>query len=164
MGKSAGPLRRKGDGRTGAKMPEDDALPWGTAQRASARPGALEWLLDYEIRCASRYRRFTTVVMVASVRDSCNMRDRLGECRRASDAFFQTNGTAAILMGETDVLGALTAVNRYKDLCKEDSDLRFAVASYPTDVRAAPEMLATVQRRLRAAKALKEPGAVVSAG
>ena len=34
---------------------------------------ALEWLLDYEMRTAARYRRFVSVVMVASASDIGNV-------------------------------------------------------------------------------------------
>jgi hypothetical protein len=52
-------------------------------------------------------------------------------------------------------------VNRYKSACKETGDLRFGLVSYPTDVRDSATMIAMGQRRLQAAKAGKEPGAVV---
>jgi hypothetical protein len=121
----------------------------------------LEALLDYEIRGSMRYRRPMSLVLVAPVRSRVNLRELLGPILRASDKLFQIGGHAAILMGETDRDGALTAIRRYKEACNDEIDLRFALASFPDDGTNAQELIATARRRLGKALAC-ERGAVIA--
>jgi hypothetical protein len=126
----------------------------------------LEWLLDYELRSAVRYRRFVSVILVAygDGNGRRNPRGLIGDnLLRASDEFFELNGDCAIVMGETDRIGALAAIERLKRLCNGESDLRFAVISFPLDGHIARELLSTAHRRLDKARALGS-GAVVATG
>lgn len=125
--------------------------------------GTLEQFLDYELRSATRYRRFTTLVLISRSAEAWDPRALIGEIMRSSDEFFYLEGGgAAILMGETDGIGALAAVGRYRLACREEKDIRFSLTTYPSDVRSVAEMLVIGQRRLQKAKGRSEPGCVVS--
>jgi len=121
-----------------------------------------ERLLDYEIRCANRYRRFVSIAMVASPNGHAIPRQNFGpNMIRDCDEFFEFKDVSVILMGETDSAGAQAALER----CMiQESDLCFAVASFPFDGRTAAELLASARRRLDKAKKTQARGAVMSAG
>jgi hypothetical protein len=113
---------------------------------------ALEWLLDYEMRSAARYRRFVSVVMVASASGIGNVGQLLKDYVRTSDEVFDLGAFTTVVMSETDSTGAQRAVERFKRTCSEKCDLRFAVGSYPGDGQYAPEFVTTVYRRLKEAQ------------
>lgn len=123
----------------------------------------LRWLVDYELRAAERYRRFVTLMLVASRNGGFLLKDVLAKTKRESDRLFELDNEVAILMSETDVAGALTAVERYKSLFSEEIDLRFSVVSFPLDGVNCSDLMGKVFQRLDEAKAL-ECGAVVSHG
>jgi hypothetical protein len=134
------------------------------AQKVPDSQELLNQILGYEIRCASRYRRFTALVLIAVQTEFPEIQAMLSEHLRGCDAQFVSKNTVALLMSETDTAGALIAINRYKAGCKDGIDMRFALASYPTDARDAAEMLATARRRLETARKSPESGAVVASG
>ena len=123
----------------------------------------LEWMLDHELRLAERHRRFVSLTMVKS--DSkINQKELLSNTIRNSDVYFEFNESlGAILMSETDISGALVAVERYKKICNGDFKLRFAVGTYPQDNHPAPRFVSTVYKRMKKAE-LQEPGTVVTEG
>ena len=124
----------------------------------------LEELLDYEIRCSSRYRRFVSIVMVANGNGAnVDLKHLLGEHVRSSDSYFEFKNASAILMGETDINGSLQAVDRYKSNYSSEIDLRFAVASYPNDGQSTLEILDTLLRRSDESK-LGKHGEVIAQG
>ena len=121
----------------------------------------LEWMLDHELLLAERYRRFVSVTMIKS-KVPAEQKQVLADTIRESDVYFEfSDSFGAILMSETDGTGALAAVERYKQSCGADTDIRFAVGSYPQDHQPAPKFLSTVYQRMKSAEAL-EPGAVVT--
>lgn len=123
----------------------------------------LRWLVDYELRAAERYRRFVTLILVTTNTGCFFLKDILMKTKRESDKLFELDNELAILMSETDLNGALVAVERYKSLFSEDVDLRFSVVSFPLDGVNCADLLGKVYRRLNAAKML-ECGAVVCNG
>lgn len=123
----------------------------------------LQVFLDYELRASARYRRFVTLVVFSSADGSVDYFDSLGAIIRGSDEFFDLDSTGAILMGETDSSDALVAVERFKSRCRDGMDLRFAMASYPSDGRAPAELLSAAYRRLDHAR-MSVAGAVVCSG
>lgn len=147
--------------RRAAVTPEPDDTPSRHDSRMTGL-GHLITLLRYELRCAARYRRFTALVLVATKIPVQSLHRILEETLRGSDELLPMNGGVAILMGETDGRGALSAVARYRTVCRDQQDMRFSIVSYPGDVRDAEEMLSIAQRRLREAKSRQEAGSVVS--
>lgn len=135
----------------------------GVMRHSSAGLELLEWLLDYEIRAAARYRRFATLVMIGSGNGPVNIRELLIDSVRDSDEYFELDSSSAVLMGETDGADALVAVHRYKARCDDDVDLRFSVASYPGDGRGVGELVSAAQRRLNQARG-RHRGAIVTSG
>lgn len=123
----------------------------------------LEWLLDYEVRSSVRYRRFLSIVLVACSDGRDAKQLACTNTLRESDARFEVEDGLAIVMGETDRLGALVAVERFRRRCGEGIDLRFAVVSFPVDGYIVSDLLATAYRRVSRAKTL-HPGAVVATG
>ena len=122
----------------------------------------LEWMLDYEMRSAMRYRRFLSLVVITS-EEPGGLHGMLRDAVRGSDEVFQLDSGAAILMGETERSGALKAVERLQRAAHEEVLLRFAVNTFPFDGHTVAELLGTAQRRLEKARNL-EPNAVVSTG
>ena len=71
--------------------------------------------LEYELQASSRYRRYVSVVLLKGVGNgAAHLKDSLSEIIRNSDASFSFGNYMAILMGETDDTGSLTAIERYK--------------------------------------------------
>lgn len=121
--------------------------------------GYLQWLLDYELRCCERYRRFVSIVYVKS-NGGARFPDVCGDLLRRSDELVDMRPASAVIMSETNADGALLAVSRFKSRCDAVMDLRYAVAAYPADGRTADDLLTTAQNRLEQAKG-RERGAVV---
>jgi hypothetical protein len=123
-------------------------------------PVNLEWLLDYELCVAARYRRPVSLIMIG-----CNDGDLrpklLGSVMRGSDELFLLEADAAIVLSETEKAGALRAVERYKEAYLDCMDLRFAVVSYPGDGRTMECLLRTACQRMARAKR-GSLGAVIS--
>lgn len=121
----------------------------------SANYNYFNMLLDYELRSAERYRRFVSLVSITSDNDSVQYEKLLHDTFRTSDEIFENGGNVFILMAETDVWGALRAIERYKRKCQDVIDIRFSVALYPHDGQAVESLLRHVRRRLDKAKADK---------
>ncbi|MFC1737280.1 hypothetical protein ACFL1X_14305 [Candidatus Hydrogenedentota bacterium] len=119
-----------------------------------------ETLLEYELRCSERYRRFLSVVMLKSGKETVDFRNLFGDLVRDSDVLFELEGKAMVLMSETDQTGAMNAVTRFKTMCNGALDVRYSVAVFPADGRSAGNLMDTGQRRLELAQA-QTAGAVV---
>ena len=114
--------------------------------------GLLHWLVDYELRSSHRYRRFLAVVSVACDHGRVGFKDIVSDVLRDSDEVVEKDLGAAILMGETDGAGALTAISRYKARCEGAMDMRFGVATYPRDGCDATTLLEVAGGRLEEAR------------
>lgn len=126
------------------------------------KKGDLERQLEHEQRLAARYRFFVSVVMVSPKEAGVGVRELLNETLRECDEVYVLDEGIAILMPHTTLDDALTAVDRYKTFCANRIDLRFSIATYPTDDTAA-DLLARARARLMEAK-LGEFGQVVAFG
>lgn len=121
-------------------------------------------LLKYELNAAERYRRFVSVVMVASADGLDKIKHILQETLRSSDIMEEYEGAAVVLMSETDSCGALSAIARYRErIMGRTEDLRFALATYPNDEGGADGLFDTAARRLQNCSA-REFGAVAMMG
>lgn len=127
--------------------------------------GFLTKFLGYELRSAERYRRFLSLVMVASPRTNERVNRLLGDSLRTSDVVADFDGASVILMSETNSAGALSAIERYKNTenIKNVHDLRFSLVTFPSDNGGAESMIAAAFRRLQKA-AEGDPGAVIMTG
>ncbi len=124
----------------------------------------LEWLLDYELRCAERYRRYVSVVMMAAEGQSgAQLLQLLNDQVRKSDEVFDLEYGTAILMGETDLPDSLRAIQRFRGYCEGNVELKCAIASYPEDRGSARDMVAALYRRIQTA-AKGENGTIVTNG
>ena len=122
----------------------------------------LEKQLKHEQRLAARYRFFVSVVMVAPTESGVSVRQILDETLRECDEIFVLDEGLAILMPHTTLQDANRAVERFKAFCAERIDLRFSIATYPTD-DAAQSLLDRARERLEEAKS-GEFGEVVISG
>jgi len=122
----------------------------------------LERQLEHEQRLAARYRFFVSVVMVAPTQSGMSVRDLLGDTLRECDEIYVLDDSVAILMPHTTLQDANRAVDRFKAFCAERVDLRFSIATYPTD-DAALGLLDRARERLAEAKS-GEFGEVVLSG
>lgn len=123
----------------------------------------LEWLLNYELTQSIRHRRYLSLVMLSSEESSEKPRMILNKMVRSSDPLFAVNGTLAVLMGDTNSVGALKAVERYRGEINRSIDVRYSVVSFPDDAKGTEELMDTAYRRLETAKGL-ESDAIVSWG
>jgi len=123
----------------------------------------LEWLLGYELRGAARHRYFVSVVMMAPHDEKISMIQLLKNTVRASDQFFTVEGESAVLMAHTARDEARKAVERYRNRCNGEVDVRYSIASYPDDGGAVADILKTAEQRLIQAKRAGF-GAIVSGG
>lgn len=121
----------------------------GRVERSTAE---LEWLLDYELCLALRHQRNVSLVLMTDVKGELNLGVLEGLIRR-SDELFRLRHDAALLMSETSKGGALKAVERYREACLGQYELRFAVASFPNDGRLTGVLLNVAHRRLGRARA-----------
>ncbi len=109
-------------------------------------------LLEYELLAAERYRRFVSLVMVTSQNDLEGLRALLGEHVRDSDVMSNFDHSVAVLMGETDGTGALSAIDRFRKSFDSQIDMRFSVVTYPSDGGKAESLMDAAYRRLAKAK------------
>ena len=105
----------------------------------------LEWLMEYQLRLATRYRFFVSLILVAPRDKKVNVNRLLEETLRDCDLLFDLQERSAILMSHTGVEEACKAVERYQSLCNGKIDLRFGLASFPDDARAVANMLETAE-------------------
>ncbi|MFB3787734.1 MAG: hypothetical protein ACE15F_15345 [bacterium] len=117
----------------------------------------LEWLMDYEITCSSRYRRFFTLILFTST-DTRHGVDPLvmGKIIRECDRLFVFQHYGALLMSETDAACAVKAIHRFLAAFLHQENLRFAVASYPRDGHTAADLIGLAQGRLERARRLNQ--------
>lgn len=113
---------------------------------------AFEWLLDYQINLAMRYRHFMSIVMIANNDGDIPIRRLLGQTVRECDQFFDLKDESAIMMPYTSQNEACIAVDRFKETCDVAVDLRFSIVSYPSDATTSKTMLETAKHLLSQAK------------
>ncbi len=144
---------------TGSEFDEEPPHSANSAGPAREPREFLRWLLDYEIRGSERYRRFLSLLLIASDREGEGI-ERLRESFRRSDEIVALDkNRAAVLLRETNVDGTLTAIDRYKAF-HNVIHVRFAVTCYPTDGWNAHFILDSASDRIE--RALHGPaGAVV---
>lgn len=119
-------------------------------------------VFQYALRVSERYRRNLALVMMSGECEQSDFSGLIAPLVRRSDELLELRDCAAVLMGETNGEGALQAVQRFKRSCPEDAGLRYAVACFPDDGKAASMLLLNARRRLDVARG-QQPGTVVSA-
>jgi hypothetical protein len=112
----------------------------------------LERQLLHEQKLAARYRYFVSIVMVATTQNGVSVRGLIDDTLRECDELFVVNEGIAILMPHTTLDDATRAVERFKTFSADRIDLRFSIATYPTD-DAARGLLSRAKNRLAEAKA-----------
>ncbi len=121
----------------------------------------LQEVLEYELACAERYRRFVSLVMVKEGDSTTQLEQILADKVRDSDLLAEKNSNFLILMSETDRKGAQSAISRFVDRDGEVHDFRFALVTYPNDSGSAETLIQAAERRLMMAVD-EGPGAIVS--
>jgi hypothetical protein len=124
--------------------------------------GLLQDVLDYELSCAERYRRFVSLVMVTGTAADGSVRRVLADKIRSSDLLAEKNSHLVILMSETDRTGAQVAIDRYRKF-GASSELWFSLVTFPQDSGDAETLVQAAERRLRQAIS-GSPGEVVAQG
>ncbi len=110
----------------------------------------LEWLLDYELRLAARFRYYVALVYVKPKDEAgakLKFEDFFQRDKRDCDQYFQLEDRNAILMAHTSFEEARQAIERYKKLCNGTFDLRYSISLYPNSPTA-EKMMETADRRL----------------
>ncbi len=122
--------------------------------------GLFQDVLDYELVCAERYRRFVSLVMVKGESSEQPVHKMLADRIRSSDLLAEKNSHLVILMSETDSDGANIAISRFRTYC-EARALWFSLVTFPQDSGTAADFVRVAERRLDAATQ-EQAGAVVS--
>ena len=122
--------------------------------------GLFQDVLDHELSCAERYRRFVSLVMVRGTSPDSPLRRILADRIRSSDLLAEQNSRLVILMSETDHTGAAIAIDRYRDFCA-DIPLWFSSVTFPQDTGSGADLFEVAERRLQLA-CQEDPGAVVA--
>lgn len=125
--------------------------------------GAVEFhsMAEYEVRCSQRYRRFFTLILMNSEKETQELNKVLGEMLRDSDFFSEIRGSINIIMSETDKDAAIQAIKRFGTKPNHFDDVRFSVASFPEDGTTYQDISRKASERLNDAKSGEE-GAIVS--
>ena len=123
--------------------------------------GLFQDVLDHELSCAERYRRFVSLVMVRGASPESPILKILSDRIRNSDLLTDKSSHLVILMSETDRAGAAVAIQRYREFCADHS-LWFSAVTYPQDSGTAAELVRAGERRLEMA-CHEQAGAVVAA-
>ena len=142
-------------------MRGSDTRDRGGVRHVDGTVDLLQEVLEYELACAERYRRFVSLVMVKEGEKGAQLEHILADKVRDSDLLAEKNSNFLILMSETDRNGARSAISRFVDRDGEVHDFRFALVTYPNDSGSAKALMEAAERRLM--KASEEgPGAIVS--
>ena len=120
-------------------------------------------LIDFELHVSDRYRRYLSLTMIVAGNGPVSINRTLEDVIRISDELVDLEGSTTLLMPETDVQGAMTAIRRFKTRCNGTIDLRFAVATYPMDGTSAGALVDKAVHRLDKAKTGAK-GEVVASG
>ena len=114
--------------------------------------GGVEAFLDYECRASQRYRRVLSLLFVR-VSDARTPFELLaGDLVRSSDKVIGFDGGVAIIMGETPLDGARSAVRRYAMRCENGVRLQCGVALFPQDAQDPEQLMRAALRRYRRAR------------
>jgi len=142
-------------------MRGSDTRDRGGVRHVDGTVDLLQEVLEYELACAERYRRFVSLVMVKEGEKGAQLEHILADKVRDSDLLAEKNSNFLILMSETDRNGARSAISRFVDRDGEVHDFRFALVTYPNDSGSAEALMEAVERRLVMADE-EGPGAIVS--
>lgn len=129
----------------------------------NSTPPGVDWLLEYELRLAARYRQFFSFVLIRVDGDPDGLNKILSETFRGSDVCFREAHGLSVVMGETGGADAVQAIQRYDRTINGSMKVHYSVASYPSDGRTPAELRRVAQARLERARA-QGPGAVVAEG
>lgn len=119
-------------------------------------PGGAEAFLDYECCASQRYRRVISLVIVRVSEGGPPFELLAGDLVRSSDKLIGFDGGVAIIMGETPLDGARSAVKRYAMRCENGARLQCGVARFPQDAPDAEQLMRAALRRYRRAR--QQPG------
>jgi len=108
--------------------------------------------MQYELYSSERYRRYVSVILVRSLDDHQGLNSAFAQLIRKSDVITFYDNAIAVLMSETDQNDALSAVDRFHSLLVNQFDVRFAVATYPSDEASVEGLLSTAEKRLQKAQ------------
>ncbi len=123
--------------------------------------GLFQDVLDYELSCAERYRRFVSLVMIRGASAESPVLRILADRIRNSDLLADKESHLVVLMSETDRGGATVAIERFREFCAEHP-LWFSSVTFPQDAGSAADLVQAGERRLELA-CQDRPGAVVAA-
>ena len=113
---------------------------------------SLDEFVVYECKASERYRRVMSLIVLGVPGGVASFLTRAGDLIRGTDKVFGLNGTAAILMGETPLEGALCAVARYATRYGNGTGLQCGAAGFPQDAHNASDLQNIAMRRYWAAK------------
>lgn len=115
----------------------------------------IEAFLVYECSVSQRYRRAMSLVIVRIANTTTAFDALVGDLVRSSDKVVKLDGGVAIIMSETALDGARTAVRRYAARCTNGARLQCGVARFPQDASNANDLLRMAAQRYEKAIALE---------
>lgn len=135
----------------------------GNPHSDSVRLNSMEWLmslLDFEVRVASRYRSYISMVLMRSQVAATELCKYMAPYVRESDEFFDCQGDVGVLMCETSHEGVVSAVRRFQTQCLQGAPLSAAVVTYPADAQRPSDLMEVLNRRFLIARALGQEAIV----
>lgn len=107
-----------------------------------------ESLLDYELVCSTRYRRFMSLIMCGKNGHDKNYAiNGFKSAFRTCDRIFELNDEVVVIMPETDQMGAIRAVARLREL-HVINGTKLSLASFPNDGQTADMLMKKARFRL----------------
>jgi hypothetical protein len=107
-----------------------------------------EILLDYELVCSTRYRRFMSLIMCGKNGHDRNITiNGFKSAFRNCDRIFELNNEVVVIMPETDPMGAIRAVARLREL-QVINGTKLSLASFPNDGQTADMLMRKARFRL----------------
>ena len=107
--------------------------------------------MQYELYVSERNRRYVSLMMLTSPTDQQGLKLCFPPHVRKSDVMADCDNSIAVLMSETDQSSALCAVDRYRELLKNQFEPRFSVVTYPSDENSVDQLIELAENRLQKA-------------
>ena len=102
----------------------------------------LEEIIEHELRCAKRYRRFVSIISFEKENIPFDLEFFLEKVIfRECDEIFLINGIVFIIMSDTNKFGAETAMRRMKENLEFRYELRYNIVSFPFDGHSAEDLI-----------------------
>lgn len=124
----------------------------------------LHSILQHELNCSQRYRRYMSLLLVHSSVDQEGLERTVDRYGRDSDVMVNIDDFYAVVMSETDHRDALHAIDRYGSFLGDHLIPCYSLATFPADDHLADGLLYVAKKRLQRAKCGTSSGRIMTEG